>query len=377
MVCVGGSGQKGKCMEFIFEKRYIPDSPAQRLNEAMGLGFNLGNTLDATMGGKHGITGLDLETAWGNPKTTRQMISAIRAGGIKTMRVPVSWHDHVSGTDDRIDKAWLDRVCEIVGWCLDEDMFVQLNTHHDIVDGFLVPGDAGFPRAKAFMENVWGQLAETFRDVDGEKLLFESMNEIRMRGEKYEWTPDYENPGCVTAMENINRLNEAFLKTVRNEGGENAQRYLIIPGYSTSTEGVCWDGFRLPEDSAQGRLLVASHVYSPAHFAFYLKDGDNLTVFDPDDRAFTAPLDERLEKLYDKFVKNGIPVTINEFGAVDKDNDPERTKCLGYTVAKARSLGIQCCYWDNGKLKEYGDGMAIFDRNTCTFVHREMLDVML
>lgn len=364
-------------MKYNLEKHFIPDSKAQQLNYAMGLGVNIGNSLDSTMGGRHGITGLDLETAWGNPKITRQFVTALRKAGFKTVRLPVSWHDHVSGEDDKIEEDWLARVREITEWCLEEGMFVQLNTHHDIFKGFLVPDDEGFPRAKEYLVNVWRQLSEEFKDVSGEKLLFESMNEIRMRETSYEWSPDYNNPDCVRAMENINKLNEAFVNTVRSTGGENAGRYLIIPGYSTSTEGVCWDGFRLPDDPAEGKLLVSAHVYSPAHFTFRLQEGTDQITFDPDDEASTGPLHERLGKLYEKFVTNGIPVTVNEFGATAKDNDPERVKYLGYMVAKAGSFGIQCCYWDNGRKDGPGEGMGIIDRNTGVFFHKEMLDAML
>ncbi len=364
-------------MKIEIEKKFVPDSEAQRLADAMGLGINLGNTLDCVSREEHGFQGLDMEMAWGNPKTTREMITAIREGGFKTMRLPVSWHKHVSGPDDVIDPAWLERVREVMGWCLDEGMIVQLNTHHDVFTNFLEPDAAGYPRAAEYLKNVWTQIAEAFKDVPGNRLVFEPMNEVRVWGASYEWTPDLDNPDCLTAMENINRLNEVFVKTVRNAGGENANRFLIIPGYSTSTEGACWDGFRLPEDTVKDRMLVAAHVYSPAHFAFLLKDGENQTTFDLNDIKSTGPIDERHEKLYEKFVKNGIPVTINEFSVADKDNDPERVKCLAYTVAKARSLGIQCCYWDNGKISEIGDAMGIFDRNTCTFVKPEMLNAML
>ena len=364
-------------MATVFEKKYVPDTEAQRMSDAMGVGFNIGNSLDCSVRPGSNIKGLDIETAWGNIKITRQMIKAIHEGGFKTMRVPVTWHDHVSGPDDKIDPEWLDRVREVVGWCLDEGMFVQLNTHHDVFKNFLEPDDEGFPRAAEYLENVWIQIAEAFKDVSADRLLFESMNEVRVWGASYEWTPDLEDPDCLHAMENINRLNQIFVNTVRKSGGCNADRFLIIPGYSTSTEGCCWDGFRLPEDTVKDRMLVAAHVYSPAHFAFKLDGGEDMTTFDPKDPKSAGPIDERHEKLYEKFVKNGIPVTINEFGAGDKDNDADRARCFAYTMAKAKSLGIQCCYWDNGKIKEYGDGMAIFDRKTCTFIKKEMLDALM
>ncbi len=352
-------------------------SIAATISDKMGLGFNLGNTFDSVVRPGSEITGLEIETAWFNPKTTKEMISAIRKGGFKTMRLPVSWHNHVSGEKDTVDPAWMERIKEVVSWCLDEDMYVILNTHHDIFPGFLYPDNANIDRALVFMKNIWEQISEAFKDYSEEMLLFESMNEIRVFKASFEWTPDYNDPDCISAMENVNRLNRIFFDTVRASGGKNAERCLVIPGYSTSTEGACWDGFVLPTDPAEGRLFVSAHIYSPAHFAFHLKEGANITSFDINSKECTDPIDERFNKLYDRFVSKGIPVTVNEFGTVDKDNDPERIKCLAYTLAKATRLGIRCCYWDNGVFKRYGDGMAIFDRLSLSFPHTEPVGAML
>lgn len=353
-------------------------SYAEKMAVDMGLGFNLGNTLDAVAHpDKNDHPGIMSETAWHNPLTTKEMIRGIKKGGFKTLRLPVTWHNHVSKDMDTVDPAWMNRVREIVNWCLDEDMYVILNTHHDILPGFLHPDNENIERSLEFMKNIWTQIAEEFKDVTSERLLFESLNEIRVLRAPFEWTPDYENEKCREAMENVNKLNQLFVDIVRASGSENAGRVLVIPGYSTSTEGVCWEGFRLPKDEAEGRQIVAAHIYSPAHFAFYLKEGANFTEFDIDSPESTLPIDERLGKLYTHFVSKGIPVNVDEFGTVDKDNDQERVKCLAYTLAKASELGIRACYWDNGVFKGYGNGMAIFDRKAVCFPDMGPVDAML
>lgn len=355
----------------------VPESAAQSIVTAMGMGFNIGNSLDAVAFRDPGVTGLDTETAWHNPKICRELIKGVRAGGFKSIRLPVSWHNHVSGEADTIDPAWMDRVEEIVKMCLEEGFYVVLNTHHDIREGFLLPDDSHIERSKAFMKNVWTQIAERFKDYDPDRLHFESMNEIRVPKASYEWTPDPENPECRAAMLNVNELNRIFLETVRASGGNNATRLLVLPGYSTSVEGCCFEGFKLPKDSVEGRLIVSAHVYSPAHFVFLVDHGEDIKTFDPSKKECTDPIDERLEKLYNRFVKNGIPVSINEFGTVDKNNLEDRVKCLAYTAAKAKSLGINCCYWDNGRFNMYGEAMAIFDRRTNTFPRKEPLEALI
>ena len=376
-------------------KDNMEPSPAERLSAEMGLGFNLGNSLDAIARPGSPLTGINSELAWFNPRTTREMIAAIKKAGFKTLRLPVTWHNHVvdtvvtegiteksnnAGTEettDKIDPAWMNRVKEVVKWCIAEDLYVILDTHHDICEGFLLPDNSHIDRAIEFIRNVWRQIAYEMRDIPADRLLFESMNEIRVPKASYEWTPDYDDPDCRAAMENVNRLNQVFLDTVRAAGKENAERFLVIPGYSTSTEGVCWDGFRLPKDTVEGHLIVAAHVYAPAHFAFYLKDGANITEFNTESRESTDPIDERLTKLYNRFIVNHVPVNIDEFGTVDKDNDADRIRCLGYTLAKASELKIRCCYWDNGVFKSYGSGMAIFDRDKCIFPDPKPVEEML
>ena len=63
-------------------------SPADMVAD-MRIGWNLGNTLDATGG-----SGLSSETSWGNPKTTKEMIDAIVDEGFNVIRIPITWDGH-------------------------------------------------------------------------------------------------------------------------------------------------------------------------------------------------------------------------------------------------------------------------------------------
>src|SRR5579872_4510013 len=55
----------------------------------MGLGWNLGNTMECAGDWIKGGTVHNYETAWGNPETTREMIDAIKKAGFKSVRIPV------------------------------------------------------------------------------------------------------------------------------------------------------------------------------------------------------------------------------------------------------------------------------------------------
>ena len=77
--------------------------------KSLGLGWNLGNQLDA-----HN-SGVANETAWGNQKTTQALFDKLAAAGITTVRIPVTWMGHIGDAPGyEIEKAWMDRVAEVV-----------------------------------------------------------------------------------------------------------------------------------------------------------------------------------------------------------------------------------------------------------------------
>ena len=96
----------------------------------MKIGWNLGNTFDAITNAQK-EDDLSIEWSWCGEKTTKEMIDAEKAAGFKTLRLPVSWHNHVSGDHYTISEAWLDRVQEVLDYAVDDDMYVILNIHHD------------------------------------------------------------------------------------------------------------------------------------------------------------------------------------------------------------------------------------------------------
>ena len=51
------------------------------LTQEMGVGWNIGNSLEAVGG----------ETAWGNPRVTKELIDAVKAAGFNNVRIPIAW----------------------------------------------------------------------------------------------------------------------------------------------------------------------------------------------------------------------------------------------------------------------------------------------
>ena len=55
---------------------------ATALVEPMGMGYNIGNTMEVP----------ENPTAWGNPLPTAGYIKAIKAAGFNTVRIPCAWY---------------------------------------------------------------------------------------------------------------------------------------------------------------------------------------------------------------------------------------------------------------------------------------------
>lgn len=339
-------------------ERHSAALPAAAQSEAfdlvmrMGVGWNLGNALDSIDNRRRGIEGslrdnipavIFYETYWGNPVTTRAVIDSVARKGFGAVRIPVTWTDHLDD-DFNIRPEWLDRVEQVVNYVLDAGMYCIINLHHDT-------GSGSWPWLRADPDNiewmeeklsrVWAQIAVHFKDY-GHRLLFESFNEI---------LDVYSNWGGAgrEAYGAVNRLNQAFVDTVRGTGGNNAERFLVVKTYAAGVAADILEAFVLPEDSAEGRLLVGVHYYGVLPFSWrqenvhwepaysdwdYIRDG--------------RPVEEIMGRLWVRFIYEGIPVIIGEFGAQNKNNTRDRINFAVHYVAAAARYGITCFWWDDG-----------------------------
>ena len=352
------------------------DESEQREKFYMGNGWNLGNTLDAFMGSVPGEDDTVTETAWQPYRTTPELMKAVREAGFETVRIPVSWHNHVD-EDYNISEKWMDRVQEIVDMALAADLKAILNIHHDNEEevGCLYPNSEHLEQSLRFVTGIWQQVADRFADYD-ERLIFESMNEPRLVGHSKEWNADPNDPDILDAINCINQLNQAFVDTVRASAGYNQTRYLGCPGYSASPDGVLCSQFELPKDlpENENRILVSVHAYTPYNFALNLTGTD---FFDPNGPGRDGGIRTMMDRLSEKFVSNGIPLYIGEMGSVDKDgNLDSRLRHVTYFAEQAAERGIPIFWWDNGAFDGAGERFAIIDRGSCTFRFPEIAQAM-
>ena len=339
----------------------IPDNEALQFAKELKAGWNLGNTFDAQ--DSKTAAGRDYETYWCGAKTTRELIHAIKSAGFNLIRMPVSWHNHVSGEDYTIDEAWLNRVREVAQWIVDEDMYFIINIHHDNSLEYLYPDSKHYEQSEKYITAIWSQIADAFADFD-EHCIMESMNEPRLVGSNFEWWLNQNAQECQDAADCINRLNQAFVDTVRAAGGSNATRYLLVPGYCASPDGATSYLFKMPQDTADNRIMIEVHAYTPYNYALNTNNPDH--SFDLEkDQDKKSEIAQFMNKLYDKYIAKGIPVIIDEYGALQKTNDDlqGRVNFAAYYVASASTRGITCCWWDNHNFTGAGEKFGIIDRN--------------
>ena len=349
----------------------LKNADTEAILEDMGLGWNLGNSLDATGG-----SGLDTETSWSNPKTTQALIDKAKSLGFNTVRVPVSWGKHVSGDNYTIDSAWLARVKEVVDYCYKNDMYVILNIHHDTKSSASASGAGYYPRSSAysssekFVTSVWSQMAEYFKDYDYH-LIFETLNEPRLIGTGYEWWFNKWNiPSEVKdAIDCINKLNQKAVDTIRATGSNNKGRLIMCPGYDASIDGATVSGFKLPTDISgnKNRIAVSVHAYSPYNFAMNVGSGSTST--------YTSSIKNELQDLFSTLKSNfrdkGIPVVIGEFGSTDKNNTAERVKWATDYTALAKKNNIPGVLWDNNAFAVYNGSSIVLNSEYHGYINRK------
>ena len=311
--------------------------------DQMGAGWNLGNTLESLCQGK----GLGTETCWGNPKTTQAMVDFVKKTGFRTIRIPTSWDDHLSGGEFTIDNAWMNRVEEVVNYGLNADMYVILNLHHNY--GWENTTLANENAAKNQLQKIWSQIAARFQKYDNH-LIFEVMNEPRatVNGSDDWW-------GTADNMGVLNRLDAAALATIRGTGGNNAGRLVMLPTYVAGANDQQLNAFVLP--SGDKMLAVSTHAYFPFNFS----------MENPGTSTFAgASVDDVFKRLKAKFVDKGIPVVMGEWGSDNKNNLAERVKHAGYYAKAAKASRIPCIVWDNNNNQAWSstasDNMALFNR---------------
>ena len=325
----------------------------------MGMGYNIANTFDSFSYFIYLETPDEQIELNGNIAPTKEMIKKIKKYGFKTIRFPVTWMYFIDD-EGNINSEWMTRVKEVIDIIIKEKLYCILNVHNDgYYTNWLIRG----MEVKDKYINLWSQIANKFKDYN-EYLIFESMDKV------YFFDYNLYNYDYQTLI----NLNQAFVDTIRNSGGNNKDRLLIIAGANADITWTCSSEYKIPVDQSN-KLAVSIHYLEPTDFVYdtyyepyNVTSYDGLTYLSSPKLIWGSyseyfKMTEDFELIKRTFVDKGIPVIINKVGVLTEEKKEIRSIREYLYILFSLSLesdGIMCCLWDTSN-KTFGD-MNFYDR---------------
>lgn len=343
----------------------------------MGLGWNLGNTMETPGGAPY----------WSGIAPNQAQFDAVKAAGFRSVRIPCGWDTHAS--NNVIDATWLATVKTVVDYAIKNGLYVVLNSHWD--KGWLEEHiDAGSQAAVNVKQKAyWTQIANYFKDYD-EHLIFASANEPAVQDA-------YGTAFGADRVAVLNSYHQTMIDAVRATGGNNATRTLVFQGPHADIELTRTNYNTYPTDKVAGRLMFEDHFY-PYQYAlmdadadwgkqfYYWGQGNHSTTDVAHNPTWGEEVfvDSQFNVLKRKFVDKGIPVIIGEWGAILRTtlsganldlHKKGRIAFYQYVAKSARAHGAIPFAWDTNYK---GDkNMTIIDRDNAKVYDQSLMNAML
>ena len=337
---------------------------AQEAVTNMGVGWNLGNTLEAhakkpnpDLDSYWGQEGLESENDWGQPNTKPEVFKMMKEAGFGAIRIPVTWYNHMD-KDGNVNAEWMARVKQVVDYALAQDLYCIINVHHDtgadeagVHVSWIKAEGANYDKNKSKFEKLWLQIATEFKDYD-QRLLFESYNEMLDKYSSWNYATSNKSGGyneteAMDAYKAINDYAQSFVNVVRGTEGNNGVRNLVV-----NTYGACCGGkwgsnelpmgpireMKLPDDVTSNHLIFQIHSYPG------LKPNNLATI--------KSQVTTMMSDLKTILAAKGAPVIVGEWGTLNDDSDVNYNnnkanylEFCKHFVTEAKNNGIITFYW--------------------------------
>jgi endoglucanase len=296
-----------------------------QMQQKMGIGINLGNTLEAPV-----------EGSWA-PAAKASFFDEYKKIGFTNVRVPVRWDNHTQKVPPyAIDPTFMNRVEAVLDWSLSRGFVTVVNSHHD--DWLDTADEAEFKKLLPRFTAIWTQVASCFKDKN-ETLLFEIFNEPHVMSEA-----------------SLNEMNKAILPVIRST---NPTRIVLFGGLQWMSPS--WmvsnpDAMDIPSGDKQ--LMLEVHNYDPYFYAQKIPP----TVHSWGSAADIAALHGWIGAIKNWSTVKGLPIFYGEFGCTH-----HQTVATGRDVwynehfKAITAAGFAAAVWDD-------DGLfKVFDRNADTW----------
>ncbi len=346
---------------------------AAALTKKLGWGWNLGNHFDTSSGedGKPTPYGY-----WDNATPTQKLYTSLKRAGVSTVRICVTWGNYQTGDPWTIDAGYMAEVKKNVDWAEQAGLNVILNMHHD--EYWMKIKEAASnstvdEQIKDRIAKTWTQIGETFK-AKGDFLFFETFNEVQ--DGQWGWGDNRKDGG--KQYRTLNEWNQTAVDAIRATGGNNATRWIGVPAYAASPQLALENSFALPADPAS-HIMVSVHYYEPTSFTLTPEDGGGKSEWGHTAAAgkFAAGSNEEhvvdvFQKLKKKFIANGIPVYIGEYGCVMHTTSRSnlfRNYYLEYVCRAAHTYNMPLCIWDNNSTGGGNEHHGYFNHNDGTYLN--------
>ena len=378
-------------------------SSIEIVNE-MGFGYNLGNVF--TFNCCNTFENEEIKK-WGILLPTKKEINKIKKYGFKTIRFELNYMKIIDNFNKN-NSEWMLKIREIVKHIINENMYCILSILHN---GQFWKSEG--KKGKDKYINIWKLIANEFINYN-DHLIFESNNQIYYEfnyyyidididnndysdypydeNDDYSDNDDNDNFNFDYKNYQISLLNSTriFIDTIRNTGGLNSERLLIISGINTPHDLTNNLKYEMPIDPAN-KIAISLHYYFP--FKYYDYDEEVIPIEFYDfygDLYQISPLNEwgtigdykkiiqNFDLLKSIFIDKGIPVIIGEIAILTgQSNDINSFKEFLYTFFSfaVQYDGIMPCLWDISEKIE--EGMNYYNRESDIWNDEKLIDNLM
>ena len=316
----------------------------------IGMGYNLGNTYNCcNIIEEKNIKNEEIKL-FGTTLPTKNIIKEIKKNGFKTIRFQILYTNYTFN-NNKINSEWIYKIKELINLINQLNMYIILSIKHTR-QFWNFEGR----NSKDKYINFWSQIANELINYD-DHLIFESMYEI----------------GYLIFLDSINNyyedkdyyLSQYFIDIIRNSGGFNIERLLIIPMISTDYEISLLEyeilEYKIPNDP-YNKLAISVYYYFPCEgYSLFniLEPIDIYDILGYSDLIFPLmkwgsiqdykDIVNNFDNLKKQFIDQGIPVIFGEVGIpnyiIKKNYSLEQFLYTLFSLS-FEYKGILPCLWD-------------------------------
>ena len=322
---------------------------AMQLVNDMGIGYNLGNTFNCCNIIEENISENEEIKLLGTYLPSKNLLREIKKYGFKTIRFQILYNNYIYN-NGKINPELINKIKELINLISISNMYLILCIKH--TRQFW---DSEGRNSKDKYINFWKQIANELVNYD-EHLIFESMYEIGYLTYLDKFFNYYEDKDYY--------LSQDFINIIRDSGGFNIDRLLIVPMISSDYELTLIDydytDYKIPIDPYD-KLAISLYYYFPLE-DYNPLDINSIKLYDKLGYSLDAyPFKEwgssknyidivsNFDAMKTYFVDKGFPIIIGEVGILNKNiiknNSIEQFLYIIFSNSYEYG-GILPCLWD-------------------------------